>query len=179
MLGERVKYVVTLNGGVQISAKAEPLVDVARAGGSILVDRHFYLNAFRKAADGLFIPIIEQRGGNVKTETERMLWSEMLNSRLTQQDPAHSLSMAPITKAFFLSHDSKPAAAAAAAETATTTLMVNHAERAHMQDQMLKRQAEARAQRTVSREQSPLLKAFARQHEKEGCKKPKPAEKKK
>ena len=58
-MGERVKYVITQNGQRQVSAKAEPLISVAKNG--LIVDRHFYLTALRKAVDGLFLPIIEQR----------------------------------------------------------------------------------------------------------------------
>ena len=55
VLGERVKYVIALNGERQITTKAEPI------GLKLPVDRHFYLSALRKAVDGLFLPIIEQR----------------------------------------------------------------------------------------------------------------------
>jgi hypothetical protein len=167
VLGERVKYVVTLNGkGMQISAKAEPLVDVVRAGGSLLVDRHFYLNTYRKAVDGLFAPIIEQRGGNVKRETEQMLWREMLDGRLMQRDRTHALAMAPIAQAFQPQKKrADGATASAAASPVTTTLMVNHAERTQMKEQVLKRQADAQAKKTASMEKSPLLKAFARQQQ--------------
>ena len=59
VLGEAVRYIITLNGGKKVSEKAEALDFVVK--GSVSVDRHFYLTSLRKAADGIFTPIIEQR----------------------------------------------------------------------------------------------------------------------
>ena len=59
VLGEAVRYVITLNGGKKVSEKAEPLEFVKK--GAAMVDRHFYLASLRKAADGIFTPIVEQR----------------------------------------------------------------------------------------------------------------------
>lgn len=173
VLGERVKYVVTLNGeGAQISAKAEPLEAVQSGRGSLQVDRHFYLNAFRKAADGLFSPIIEQRGGDVKTETERMLWKEMLEGRLMQkaEGQAERLALTPIAKAFAASGGGGEArteagghAQPASKRRTTTKLTVNQAEHAQMKEQALRRKVEAHAKRSASLEKSPLLLAFSKQ----------------
>lgn len=59
VLGESVRYVISLNGGKKVSEKAEPLEFVLK--GKIIVDRHFYLASVRKAIDGIFTPILEQR----------------------------------------------------------------------------------------------------------------------
>jgi len=68
VLGESVRYVISLNGGKQVSEKAEPLEFVLK--GKILVDRHFYLASLRKAIDGIFSPIIEQRNPSFKVQEE-------------------------------------------------------------------------------------------------------------
>ena len=59
VVGEGVHYVICLNGGKLVSEKAEPLQFVKRGG--VVIDRHFYLASLRKAIDGIFTPIIEQR----------------------------------------------------------------------------------------------------------------------
>jgi DNA polymerase delta subunit 1 len=59
VVGEAVHYVICLNGGKMVSEKAEPLQFVLQKGK--MVDRHFYLASLRKAIDGIFTPIIEQR----------------------------------------------------------------------------------------------------------------------
>jgi hypothetical protein len=182
VLGERVKYVVTLNGGVQISAKAEALDAVSQGG--IPVDRHFYLKAFRKAVDGLFAPIIEQRQmGDVKRETERMLWSEMLGGRLTQ-NPIHQaakLAQTPIAQALLRAqHTRKEEKRATAAAAPCSKLTMNQAEHTQMKEHVVRKQAEARAKRDASMELSPLRLAFAKQaaaaNQAGGTKRSKPAD---
>lgn len=69
VLGESVRYVISLNGGKQVSEKAEPLEFVLK--GKILVDRHFYLASLRKAIDGIFSPIIEQRNPSFKIVSQQ------------------------------------------------------------------------------------------------------------
>jgi len=164
--------VVTLNGGgVQISAKAEAL-DIVCKGG-IPVDRHFYLNTFRKAADGLFAPIIEQKQGNVKLETERMLWRDLLDGRLSQNPSNHAerLAKTPIAQAF---QKMKPSTIITEDEESKkkkskiqcTKLTMNQAEHSQMKDHVLRKQAEERVKRNSSMENSPLRLAFAKQEAK-------------
>ena len=125
VLGERVKYVITLNGTQQVSAKAEPLALVQSKG--LQVDRAFYLNALRKAVNGLFVPIIEQKLGSpspkkkriheahaeqtfkarVMKEANQMLWTEMLYGRLTQDQGKRSqvVQQSAIARAFLGNHE--------------------------------------------------------------------------
>ena len=155
---------MTLNGGVQISAKAEPLDAVC--AGEFQVDRHFYLNAFRKAADGLFVPIIEQRGGDIKTETEHMLWRELMEGKLTQEASkrAERLALTPIAKAFFSASKDGHKKPRLLLETHSgTKLTANRAEQEQMRQQVLKQQVDEKDKKTLSRKQSPLLLAFAKQ----------------
>jgi hypothetical protein len=176
-LGERVKYVVTLNGsGIQISAKAESLDTVSKGG--IAVDRHFYLNTLRKAVDGLFVPIIEQRQGNVKLETERMLWKDLLDGRLAQ-NPLHQaerLAKTPIAQAFQKMQSSTSTTSTIdedvgcdeskkqkKAGVQCTKLTMNQAEHAQMKDHVLRKKTEDRIKRNTSLENSPLKMAFAKQ----------------
>jgi hypothetical protein len=173
-LGERVKYVVTLNGsGIQISAKAESLDTVSKGG--IAVDRHFYLNTFRKAVDGLFVPIIEQKQGNVKLETERMLWKDLLDGRLAQ-NPLHQaerLAKTPIAQAFQKMQSSTSTTIdedvgdeskkKKRAGVQRTKLTMNQAEHAQMKDHVLRKKTEVRIKRNTSLENSPLKMAFAKQ----------------
>ena len=155
---------MTLNGGTQISDKVEPLDAVKHQG--LVVDRHFYLGSLRKAIDKLFSPIIEQRLGTteakaVRREAERLLWSELLEGRLTQ-DPLRrqeQLSISPIAKAFApKSEDPQPKRVHQLA-----TLTANSAERSQMREKVAKKQAEQKEKKQASMAQSPLLQAFARQ----------------
>ena len=159
VLGERVKYIVALNGLKQITAKAEPLAFVE--SGAVEVDRRFYLDALRKAVDGLFSPIFEQRGLCVKREADSMLWAEAIEGQL-RHDPdrrRQRLDNSAISKAFCAQTGPKRAATAVAPSTAA--LVANHAEHAKMKEQKLKKQAEAKDKKRTSMEESPLLKAFA------------------
>lgn len=78
VVGEAVRYVICLNGGKMVSEKAEPLQSVLQGG--LMVDRHFYLASLRKAVDGLFTPIVEQRqrallllGKGIETTSKRRM----------------------------------------------------------------------------------------------------------
>jgi hypothetical protein len=160
VLGERVKYIVALNGLKQITAKAEPLALVE--AGAVEVDRRFYLDALRKAVDGLFAPIFEQRGLVVKVEADRMLWPDALEGQL-QHDAKRRRDMvtnSPIVKAFFAP---KPAAITNGekSEGPAGVLTPNHAEHAKMKEQKLRQISTEKDRKRASMEASPLLKAFA------------------
>ena len=159
VLGERVKYIVALNGLKQITAKAEPLALVE--AGAVEVDRRFYLDALRKAVDGLFTPIFEQRGLAVKAEADRMLWPEALGGQL-QQDPQRRrarLTNSPIVKAF--AAQPRITGGGAVGEEHGGVLTANHAEHAKMKEQKLRQLSTAQDRKRASMEASPLLKAFA------------------
>jgi hypothetical protein len=158
VLGERVKYIVALNGLKQITAKAEPLALVE--AGAVEVDRRFYLDALRKAVDGLFAPIFEQRGLVVKAEADRMLWPDALQGQL-QHDPKRRRAMvtnSPIVKAFFAP---KSAITNGAEAAPAGVLAPNHAEHAKMKEQKLRQLSTEQDRKRASMEASPLLKAFA------------------
>ena len=107
VLGEAVRYVISHNGGKMVSEKAE---SIGKKG--VIVDRNFYLTSLRKAIDGIFTPIVEQRRGispsssdqtfmskehknktmkmtkdtfdkSVKKDVEEMLWRQLLDTSLT------------------------------------------------------------------------------------------------
>lgn len=114
VMGEAVRYIISLNGGKMVSEKAEPLEFAAK--GAVIVDRHFYLKSFRKAMDGIFTPIVEQRhngsmmitkdasekmmskdhakkrekiltdtfNNTVKREVESLIWKQLLEGTLTR-----------------------------------------------------------------------------------------------
>jgi hypothetical protein len=164
VLGERVRYVVTQNGSKQVSAKAEPLEQAVEQ--SLVIDRHFYLAAFRKAVEGIFFPIIEQRlfpemvPQRIKKEAERMLWQELLEERLL--DAPSKRANSAIARAFLKTPTAEPDAKRAK-KTTGTGLASNAAERAQMTEREVKKKQEINDKRKTMQEQSPLLKAFARQ----------------
>jgi hypothetical protein len=161
VLGERVKYIVALNGLKQITAKAEPLAFVE--SGAVEVDRRFYLDALRKAVDGLFAPIFEQRGLCVKREADSMLWAEAIEGQL-RHDPQRRrqrIDNSAISKAFAQTRPKSAPVAEEPSTVAAAALIANHAEHAKMKEQKLKKQAEAKDKKRTSMEESPLLKAFA------------------
>jgi len=234
VLGERVKYIITMNAERQITAKAEPF---SHCGPGMLVDRHFYLAALRKAVDGIFLPIIEQRmqlgaevslfsvvvvwgvennkvflqsattsssqksskdhlkhkekfassifNAQVKRESERMLWSDMLEGRLTTEvSPSVLLpsSMqvrlsfggqdkelrdkerreAPIMKAFFTK--AAPMTPPPVKKNKKSGKIIrNDAEVAQMSHLKVQKEMDISDKKRKSKEESPLLKAFAKQ----------------
>jgi hypothetical protein len=160
VLGEPVEYIITQNAEKLISGKAQPLAFAKQRG--LPVDRHFYLATLRKAIDGLFTPIIEQRLGpsvNVKREAERMLWSELLEGRLTRGHRQEQRA-SPIAQAFLMA---APSPKRAVPNMPPTALAVNQAERSQMRARLAQKQEEEMDKKKASKAQSPLLKAFARQ----------------
>jgi DNA polymerase delta subunit 1 len=138
VLGESVRYVISLNGGKKVSEKAEPLEFIMK--GKTMVDRHFYLASLRKAIDGIFTPIIEQRNPSliddeddskkskeykkkkekletndfntkVKKKVEILLWKQLLEGKLSRNSEKQKaiIKQSPIMQAF-----SKAAAASSA-----------------------------------------------------------------
>ena len=74
VLGERLQYVVTVNGGKKLYEKVEALVDVERR--RLVVDRQYYLKALQTPLEGIFMPLALQRHAD-REEAERLVSSQL------------------------------------------------------------------------------------------------------
>jgi DNA polymerase delta subunit 1 len=78
VLGESLRYVVTLNGGKQLWEKVESVEHVRSC--HVQVDRQYYLDALRVPLDNIFYPICLQRHPvEAREMATRMLWECVRN----------------------------------------------------------------------------------------------------
>ena len=108
--GEEVRYVITMNGGVKVSEKADTPENVISK--HIPVDRKYYLEKLRQAVENLFGVIFRQeesRHVNTKKETDirvkqrldAAFWRLLLNPLKTDGDTKRKrMEASPIAQMF-------------------------------------------------------------------------------
>ena len=110
VIGEVVSYVITMNGGVKVSEKADTPENVMLK--HIPVDRKYYLEKLKQAVDNMFAAIFrQQEAAHVNTKKERDIrvnqrlhdafWRLLMNPLKTDGDTKRKrIEASPIAQMF-------------------------------------------------------------------------------